>query len=98
MTIETIQTIQDYLTISNGNGERKKIVNVEPLLKRHPPFSVIELLKNLLRQKGKKLVCLVDLDKSRIDIDQTIGEMFRLHMAIKTLEREMEEVKITCQN
>lgn len=98
MTFEMIQTAQEYLTVSNGNGEMKKIVNVEPLLKRHPPHSVIKVLKELLRKKEKTLICLVGINKTRIEVDETIAEMFRLHMAIKILERGIEEVRIPCQN
>jgi hypothetical protein len=96
MTGNAIQVIQDYLTISNGNGETRKMVDVEFLLKRHPPLLVIGLLRGLFKKKEEKLVYLVDLDKSRMEIDRIIGEMFRLHMAIRMIKKETEEVKETC--
>jgi hypothetical protein len=42
------------------------------------------------------LVALINMDESRFEIDETIGTMFRLHLAISRLEQEREEVKETC--
>ncbi len=98
MTLETIQAVQEYLTISDGNGVRRKVVDVEPLLKRHPTVSIIKLLREILVNKKKALLFLIELNKSRVEVDQTVGEMFRLHMAIRILEREMEEVRLNCPN
>jgi hypothetical protein len=67
-------------------------------LKRHKAESVISLLKELLKEKQKTLVALIVTDESRFEIDETIGTMFRLHLAIRRLEREVEGEKITCQN
>jgi hypothetical protein len=39
---------------------------------------------------------LVNTDESKYEIDETIGTMFRLHLAIRRLEREKEEVNNTC--
>jgi transposase len=95
MTTDTIQKIQACLTVCR-NGDEKKIIDVELLLKRHKAESVISLLKRLLKEKQKTLVTLVDTDESKFEIDEVIGTMFRLHLAIRRLEREKEEVKETC--
>ena len=98
MTAESIQRVQALLTVChNGNG-KKKIIDVEVLLKRHRTESVVSLLKGLLMEKQKGLVALIVTDESRFEIDETIGMMFRLHLAIRRLEREVEGAKITCQN
>ena len=97
MTTEAIQRVQACLTVSR-NGDKKKIIDVEVLLKRHRTDSVVSLLKGLLKEKQKTLVALFDADESRFEIDETIGTMFRLHLAIKRLVREVEGEKITCQN
>ena len=68
------------------------------LLKRHKAESVISLLKRLMKEKQKTLVTLINTDESRFEIDEIIGAMFRLHLAIRRLERETEEVRNTCQN
>ena len=94
MTVETIQQAQAYLTVRN-NGTSKKIVDVETLLKRHGHVQVLSLLMDLQKEKGKKLVQLMEGDRSKCEIDETVAQMFRLYMAIKTLKREME-VKETC--
>jgi hypothetical protein len=93
MTSEAIVKIQSYLTVRQ-NGTSKKIVDVEPLLKRHGRGQVLSLLLDLLKEKQKKLIRLMEGDRSKQEIDETVAQMFRLHMAIKVIEREMEEVKM----
>ena len=96
MTSDAIQKVQSYLTVRQ-NGTRKKIVDVETLLKRHGNGQVLSLLLDLQKEKQKKLVRLMAGDRSKHEIDETVAQTFRLHMAIKVIEREME-VKETCQN
>ena len=96
MTTDTIQKIQACLTVCRNGDEKRKIIDVELLLKRHKAESVISLLRRLLKEKQKTLVTLVDTDESRFEIDEIIGTMFRLHLAIRRLEREKEEVKEKC--
>ena len=96
MTTDTIQKIQACLTVRHNGGEKKKIIDVEVLLKRHKAESVISLLKRLLKEKQKSLVALINTDESRFEIDEIIGTMFRLHLAISRLEQEREEVKDKC--
>ncbi len=96
MTADTIQKIQACLTVTRGGDAKKKIIDVEVLLKRHGAESVISLLKRLLKEKQKNLVTLINTDESRFEIDETIGTMFRLHLAIRRLEQEREEVKDKC--
>jgi hypothetical protein len=94
MTTETIQKAQAYLTVRQ-NGTSKKIVDVEILLKRHGNGQVLSLLLDLQKEKQKKLVRLMEGDRSMHEIDEVVAQMFRLHMAIKIIQREME-VKETC--
>jgi len=51
---------------------------------------------DLLKEKQKKLVRLMEGDRSKREIDETVAQTFRLHMAIKVIEREMEEVNSKC--
>ena len=95
MTADTIQKIQSFLTVRQ-NGTSKKIVDVENLLKRHGHGQVLSLLLDLLKEKQKKLVRLMEGDRSKREIDETVAQTFRLHMAIKVIEREMEEVNRKC--
>ena len=97
MTIETIQNVQSCLTVRK-NGTSKKIVDVETLLKRHGNSQVLSLLLDLQKEKQKSLVALINTDESKFEVDETIGTMFRLHLAISRLEQEREEVKDNCQN
>jgi hypothetical protein len=95
MTTDTIQKIQAFLTVRQ-NGTSKKIVDVENLLRRHGNDQVLSLLLDLLKEKQKKLVQLMQGDRSKPEIDETVAQTFRLHMAIKVIEREMEEVNDKC--
>ena len=95
MTADTIQKIQSFLTVRQ-NGTSKKIVDVEILLKRHGHDQVLSFLLDLLKEKQKKLVRLMEGDRSKREIDETVAQTFRLHMAIKMIEREMEEVNRKC--
>ena len=95
MTVETIQQAQAYLTVRQ-NGTSKKIMDVETLLKRHGNDQVLSLLLDLQKEKQKKLVRLMQGDRSMYEIDEVVAQMFRLYMAIKVIEREIEEVSEPC--
>jgi hypothetical protein len=97
MTADTIQKIQACLTVRQNGGQKRKIIDVEVLLKRHNAESVISLLKRLLKEKQKNLVSLINTDESKFEVDEIIGTMFRLHLAIRRLEQEREEVKERCR-
>ena len=86
------KTAQDYLTICH-NGKKKVIVNITDLLEKHGLESVIRFLKDFVKEKKEKLVRLVNEDKTKSEIDETISVLFRLTMALQILERELEEVK-----
>ena len=92
MTIETILKAQDYLTIIN-NSHVRKIIDIKTLVQRHSTTSVINLLDTLYKEKKKILKNLLIEDKTTLKVDETVVTMFRLYMAIKTIERE-SEVKV----
>jgi len=96
MTFETIRNVQSCLTVRK-NGNAKKILDVETLFKRHGNSQVLSLLLNLQKEKQKELVNLMKGDRSRQEIDEAVAQLFRLHMAIKVIQREME-VSPNCQN
>jgi len=89
MSRDTIQEAQDYLTVRRDDKKRK-ILDIKILLKRHPEWRVVDFLDQMLREKEKALKDLVLMDKTNHKVDETIAGMFRLNMAIKTIERERE--------
>jgi ATP-dependent DNA ligase len=90
MTREMIQTAQDYLTVATkGNGKRK-IVHIDRLLKNHTSQEVTNFLKTILKEKQDKLRDLILLDKTKPEIDETVAIMFRITLAIKTIENGKE--------
>ena len=92
MSRETIQEAQDFLTMISEDRVRR-IVDIEPLLERHPKESVLFLLKGLYIEKEKVLKGLIHEDKTSSKINELIVAMFRIHMARKTIEGDGKEVK-----
>jgi len=87
-----ISEAQDYLTVEKDEGY-KRIVDIINLLQSHSTNEVILFLKDYLKGKEQALRNLILIDKTHRRIDQYVSAMFRITMAIKTLE-EGEEVKI----
>ena len=91
MTEEIIFDAQDYLTIES-EGIRKRIIDLDSLIKRHSMDEIISFLKSYLGEKNKALKNLILMDKTQRRVDETVIAMFRIHMAIKLLE-DGKEVK-----
>ena len=90
MTREAIRTAQDYLTIGTKDNGKRKIIDLEQLLRRHSSQEVIDLLKSLIKEKQQSLRDLILRDKTRPEIDEMVSVLFRITMAIKTIEGEKE--------
>ena len=90
MTKDIIKDAQAYLTVATKDNGKKKILDIEHLLKKHPREEVIDLLKTYLKEKQDALKDLVLTDKSRQEIDSTVAIAFRVTMAIKIIELEKE--------
>ena len=90
MTKEMIQLAQDYLTVASKENGKKKILDIDQLLRKHPSEEVINLLKTLLKEKQIVLRDFILEDKTKPEIDETVAVMFRVTMAIKTIQGERE--------
>jgi len=56
MSKKEIDNIQDFLTIVKEDENKKhQIVNVELMLRRHPPSAVIDFLNGLHKEYARKL-------------------------------------------
>ena len=56
MTKKIINRVQEFLTIIQDNGDKVyQIVNIELLLRRHPPSAVISFLQELKKDYSKQL-------------------------------------------
>jgi hypothetical protein len=89
MAPERIKAAQEFLTLVN-DGRARRIIDIETLLNRHSESLVLAFMKELLKEKSKILRGLLDGDRKNIKINETIAAMFRLYMAIKTIEDEKE--------
>ena len=89
MTQETLKEAQDFLTIVN-NGKTKRIIDIEMLIERHQTETVLLFMNKLLKEKEDALKGLVAGDKTNYKINETIGAMFRIYMAIRAIERKVK--------
>ena len=67
---------------------------IDTLLEKHPSSKVIDLLKTYLKEKKFELKAFILTDKTQPEIDETVAVMFRVTMAIKTIEDQKEVIDI----
>jgi len=84
MRKQVINQVQDYLTIV-GEDRVYQIVNVEMLLKRHPPDAVIGFLNMLRDDYKKELKQLLRQNTTDPKINELVAKNFRIKMAIITI-------------
>ena len=92
MTKRVINHVQEYLTVV-GDGKVYQIVNVELLLRRHPPDAVIAFLKELQSDYKKELSKLIKTDRTDPRINELVAKSFRIKMAINTIKNYDKGVK-----
>lgn len=90
MTKKIINRVQDFLTIV-GEDRVYQIVNVELLLKRHPPEAVIGFLILLREDYKKELAKLVKDNRTDSRINDLVAKNFRIKMAINTIKNADKE-------
>lgn len=91
MNEKNMKEAQEYLTIIN-DGEPRLIVGISYLSVNHSTQEIVRFLKDYLREQEKKLRALVIGDKSNPEIDKTASIIFRICMAIMTLEKEVNKI------
>ena len=91
MTKKVISVVQEYLTCDSGD-KCYQIVNVELLLRRHPPEAVIAFLEQLKSEYKKELGQLIKINRSAERLNDLVAKNFRLKMAINTI-RNAKEVR-----
>ena len=89
MTKRVISQVQDYLTVV-GENRVYQIVNVELLLRRHPPDAVIAFLNQLRTEYKKELSDLIKSNKTDPKINELVAKNFRIKMAINTIKNAKE--------
>jgi len=93
MRKQVINQVQDYLTIV-GEDRVYRIVDVQILLKRHPPDAVIGFLNMLREDYKKELKQLLQENTTDPRINELVAKNFRLRMAINTIKNATEERKV----
>jgi hypothetical protein len=87
MSKKEIDNIQDFLTIVKEDENRKhQIVNVELMLRRHPPSAVIDFLNGLHKEYARKLQKVIREDKTSQLLNKIISTKFRIKMAINCIK------------
>ena len=96
MTKRAINDVQSFLTYMETDGNRTyQIVNVELLLRRHPPEAVITFLQELQKDYGKALAKLIQEDKTNSQINELVAKRFRVKMAINTIRNYGKDKEAT---
>jgi len=86
MTKKAISDVQEFLTVVMDDGDRVyQIVNVELLLRRHPPEAVISFLQELNKDLSKRLSKHIKYDKTNPYINDIVAKRWRIKMAINTI-------------
>ena len=91
MTKESIIEAQDYLRVKTEYG-CKRLLDVHSLLKDRNISEVISFMKGYLREKERTLRNMILIDKTHPKVDQIVASMFRISMAIKSLEEGKEVI------
>ena len=89
MTKRKIDQVQEFLTVC-GENRVYQIVNVELLLRRHPPEAVIAFLDQLRMEYKKELGQLIKNNKTDPKINELVAKNFRIKMAINTIKNAKE--------
>jgi len=89
MTKRVISNVQEFLTIVEED-KVYQIVNVELLLRRHPPQAVIAFLQQLRSDYKKELSKLIKDSKTSSRINELVAMNFRIKMAINTIKNAKE--------
>ncbi len=89
MTKKIISNVQDYLTVLSED-RCYQIVNVELLLRRHPPEAVIAFLQQLRSEYKKELSQLIKNNKTDSRINDLLAKSWRIKMAIITIKNARE--------
>ena len=92
MRRKIINQVQDYLTVVGEDGVYQ-IVNVEMLLKRHPPEAVIAFLNQLRLEYKKELGELIKINKTDPKINDLLAKNWRIKMAVVTIKHGDKKVK-----
>ena len=89
MTKRVISNVQEFLTIVDEDRVYQ-IVNVELLLRRHPPQAVIAFLQQLRSDYKKELSKLIKDSKTSSRVNELVVMNFRIKMAINTIKNAKE--------
>jgi len=92
MTKRVINHVQEFLSFVN-DGHVYQIVNVELLLRRHPPDAVIVFLQQLQGDYKKELSKLIKTNRTDPKINELVAKNFRIKMAINTIKNYDKGVK-----
>lgn len=85
MTEQMLIEAKEFLA-TQKDGQIKRIVDLDSLRINHSNKEIIEFLKAYLNEKEKSLRNMILIDRTHHKVDEIAASMFRIHMAIRTLE------------
>ncbi len=93
MTKESIFRARDYLRVRTESGCRR-IVDITSFLQDQSRDNLIPFLQEQFRTRENELKNMIQNDKTHPKVDRLVSAMFRITMAIKTLEEGKEVIKL----
>ena len=94
MTKRKICEVQEFLTMV-GEDRVYQIVNVDMLLKRHPPEAVHAFLHQLRKEYQKDLRKIIANNKTDPRVNEIVAKLWRIKMAMNTIKNaSREEVNV----
>jgi hypothetical protein len=90
MTRKVLNQIVDFLTIVTEDRVYQ-ILPIEVLLRQHPPDNVVGFLNQLRGEYKIELNRLLKESKTHPKINFLIVQIFRLRMAVKTIQKAKKE-------
>ena len=97
MTKKIVNQVQEFLTVV-GPDHTYQIVNVGVLLWRHSPEAVVGFLNQLRGEYKKELKQLLRENKSHPKVNYLVVHIFRIRMAIKTIQKAQKEANLENQH
>ena len=91
MTKESIFRARDYLRVRTESGCRR-IVDITSFLQDQSRDNLIPFLQEQFRTRENELKNMIQNDKTHPKVDRLVSAMFRITMAIKTLEEGKEVI------
>jgi hypothetical protein len=89
MSTELASRVQEFLTVDG-----REILSISDLLDKHTPEKIESLLSDLITSRMDTVQDYLVLDITSGEIDKSISEWFRFHMALNELKGKHKQEEV----